>query len=202
MIHYQRRSKSRTRKRSKSRSRRSRRLKGGGSCKSCNKSTVGNKALCRECKKTIQQQILEKHRQNLSLEVIADDGLYNVFNEHLASNLNIGDVGRLARSSNKMRNFVDRESTRERCSHINPHSMYDLPMEKNGNLFWYREGKIHRDGDQPAIIYANGIQKWYKDGKVHRDADKPAIIYVNGTQLWYTDGKCQGWRSACFSVGK
>ena len=51
-----------------------------------------------------------------------------------------------------------------------------------------RKEKLHRDGDLPAAIAANGDQYWYKDGKLRRDSDKAAIISADGTQLWYKDG--------------
>ena len=35
----------------------------------------------------------------------------------------------------------------------------------NGNQFWYKNGKIHRDNDLPAVIYASGTQEWFKNGK-------------------------------------
>ena len=58
----------------------------------------------------------------------------------------------------------------------------------NSDQYWFKEGKLHRDGDQPAIIYANGNQEWYKKGEIHREGDQPAIIYANGSQAWYKEG--------------
>jgi len=55
---------------------------------------------------------------------------------------------------------------------------------------WYRDGNCHRDGDQPAIVRADGSKYWYRDGNLHRDDDKPARIYADGTQEWCRDGKC------------
>jgi len=57
----------------------------------------------------------------------------------------------------------------------------------NGNQYWYKNGKRHRE-DGPAVIYTNGTQYWYKNGKHHRE-DGPAIIYANGTQEWYLNDK-------------
>jgi hypothetical protein len=48
-----------------------------------------------------------------------------------------------------------------------------------------------RERDQPAVIYANGVQEWYVDGKLHRDGDQPAIIWSNGDRQWYMHGKRQ-----------
>jgi hypothetical protein len=57
---------------------------------------------------------------------------------------------------------------------------------------WYKNGKLHRDGDQPAVITrpVNGDQYWYQDGKRHRDGDKPAMILLSiGSRGWYQNGK-------------
>jgi hypothetical protein len=60
----------------------------------------------------------------------------------------------------------------------------------NGDHKWYnRVGQLHRDGDLPAIIYADGKQEWYKNGKLHRDGDLPAVIHKDGRQDWYKNGK-------------
>ena len=32
-----------------------------------------------------------------------------------------------------------------------------------------------RDGDMSTIVDEHGTQTWYKDGKLHRDGDMPAI---------------------------
>ena len=55
----------------------------------------------------------------------------------------------------------------------------------NGSKHWYKNGKHHRDNDQPAIIHSNGTKWWYKNGKRHRDNDQPAIIHSDGSKWWY-----------------
>ena len=35
--------------------------------------------------------------------------------------------------------------------------------------YWFQNGKLHRDNDLPAVVYANGDQIWYQNGKRHRD---------------------------------
>ncbi len=59
----------------------------------------------------------------------------------------------------------------------------------SGTYEWHKDGKLHRDGDEPALIFAGGTRKWYKNGKLHRDDGKPAVAKRNGTQYWYKDGK-------------
>lgn len=62
-----------------------------------------------------------------------------------------------------------------------------LHIQPNGHCFcsnnqrWYKEGKLHRDGDLPAAIWPNGRQQWYKNGEIHREGDKPAVIYAVGS---------------------
>jgi hypothetical protein len=76
------------------------------------------------------------------------------------------------------------------CLHHKPHSIDDLPrINSYGEQCWYKEGKLHRNGDLPALIYAAGEQCWYKEGKLHRDGDLPAAIYASGIQCWYKKGK-------------
>jgi hypothetical protein len=57
------------------------------------------------------------------------------------------------------------------------------------NVSYFRNGKLHRDNDLPAVINANGDKYWYKNGFKHRDNDLPAIIHNDcGEKIWYKDG--------------
>lgn len=54
---------------------------------------------------------------------------------------------------------------------------------------WYREGRLCRDNDQPAVVESDGTERWYDaEGKQHRDNDKPAVQNSDGTQIWYEHG--------------
>ena len=53
---------------------------------------------------------------------------------------------------------------------------------------WYKNGRLHRGGDLPAVIYARGIKMWYKNGRLHRGGDLPAIVTKKGTKQWYKNG--------------
>jgi hypothetical protein len=59
----------------------------------------------------------------------------------------------------------------------------------DGSRYWYKDGKYHRDGDEPAVILADGSRYWYKDGKWHRDGDEPAVILADGTKEWWKNGE-------------
>lgn len=61
-------------------------------------------------------------------------------------------------------------------------------VRDNGDRYWYKNGQLHRDGDQPSKIDANGGQYWYKNGLRHRDGDQPAMVCSNGDQCWYKNG--------------
>ena len=67
------------------------------------------------------------------------------------------------------------------------HRDNDLPavITSDGDQFWMKNGLCHRDNDLPAIIFTDGEQYWYQNGERHRDNDLPAIIYPNGYQEWY-----------------
>jgi len=45
-----------------------------------------------------------------------------------------------------------------------------------------KKGKFiyHSFDDEPALIYKDGTKFWYKDGKLHRDNQNPAVIYPVG----------------------
>lgn len=45
-------------------------------------------------------------------------------------------------------------------------------------------GELHRDGDEPALIYTNGTKCYYKNGKLDRGNDLPAIESRTGTLQW------------------
>lgn len=63
---------------------------------------------------------------------------------------------------------------------------------------WYKNGKYHRDDDEPAFISYNDsgdvyMQQWYKNGELHRDNDEPAHIRILRNKVideqWYVDGE-------------
>ena len=65
-------------------------------------------------------------------------------------------------------------------------------VDSDDNMYWLNDlGQLHRDGDKPAIIWADGGRRWYKNGELHRDGDKPAVISASGTKLWYKNGELQ-----------
>ena len=53
------------------------------------------------------------------------------------------------------------------------------------STYWYKNGKIHRDNDKPAVEWRDFDKFWYKNGKLHRDNELPAIIYVDGNMEWW-----------------
>jgi len=71
------------------------------------------------------------------------------------------------------------------------HRDNDLPavIDSDGTQEWFIDGLLHRDNDQPAAIFSTGNKAWYQHGKLHRDNDLPAVIEVDGTQKWYQHGK-------------
>lgn len=57
------------------------------------------------------------------------------------------------------------------------------------SICWYKNGKRHRDNDEPAMVIKGNYSAWYQEDKYHRDGDKPAIIYTNGSMSWYQHGR-------------
>ena len=58
-----------------------------------------------------------------------------------------------------------------------------LYVEVNGDRFWYKDDKLHRE-DGPAVVWADGSCEWYRDDHRHRE-DGPAAIWTNGSCEWY-----------------
>jgi hypothetical protein len=56
-------------------------------------------------------------------------------------------------------------------------------------ILYVRDGLVHRDGDEPAFVSVNGDKAWYANGVRHRDNDLPAVINSRGWQSWYVNGK-------------
>ena len=77
------------------------------------------------------------------------------------------------------------------CLHYQPHNYDGLAIIDKciSSQFWYKEGELHREKDQPALIHARGVQIWLREGKFHREGDQPARINSNGTQEWWKEGK-------------
>jgi hypothetical protein len=67
----------------------------------------------------------------------------------------------------------------------------DLPavVALNGDQGWYQHGACHRSGDLPAVVWTSGLKRWFQHGKQHRDGDLPALKQPDGTQAWYQHGK-------------
>lgn len=104
------------------------------------------------------------------------------------------------------------ESIEEHIINNIKHLKYILEKE---SYFWFVDGQLHHENDEPAFYFLDGIQIiyaknglfhrdndlpavisnskegvkqrefWYLNGLLHRDNDKPAIIYQNGTYIWY-----------------
>lgn len=54
---------------------------------------------------------------------------------------------------------------------------------------WYRRGKLHREGDKPAIVRDVGCA-WFVDNKRHRDKGPAAIALagLSSSVAWYKEG--------------
>lgn len=64
------------------------------------------------------------------------------------------------------------------------HGYYDI----EGNIMTFKDGKLHSNGDEPAIIWANGDKEWFQNGSYYRDNMKPHLEYADGTCNWvYND---------------
>jgi antitoxin component YwqK of YwqJK toxin-antitoxin module len=62
------------------------------------------------------------------------------------------------------------------------HSLDDKPsIIDNGDLYWHKDGLLHRDNDLPSIIMNNGDKYWHINGEPSRsDISLPFIEKSNG----------------------
>ena len=76
------------------------------------------------------------------------------------------------------------------CRNGKMHRDGDLPaiVSAYGTKYWYKNGERHRDGDLPAVESANGTKCWCKNGNLHRDDDLPAVVSAYGTKKWFKNG--------------
>jgi len=61
-------------------------------------------------------------------------------------------------------------------------------IKHDGTQLWYRNDKLHRDGDLPAIILPDGSKEWYINDRRHRENDLPAIV-AGRIEEWWRYGK-------------
>ena len=67
---------------------------------------------------------------------------------------------------------------------------YKVEVDKNETVRWYnQQGKLHREGDKPAVEYADGAKQWWFKGQLHREGDKPAGEYADGSKEWLVNGQ-------------
>ena len=55
-------------------------------------------------------------------------------------------------------------------------------------IFWYLNGKQHREAGPATHTSNNEYREWYRFGQLHR-LDGPAIISPYGGERWFIEGK-------------
>ena len=66
---------------------------------------------------------------------------------------------------------------------------YKVEVLGDGTEYWYNsEGKLHREGDKPAIIESDGYKSYCINGKHHRE-NGPAVIHPNGNVEYWLNGE-------------
>ena len=127
------------------------------------------------------------------MNIIQQD-FHDVFKHVITTFLHIEHIDKVYKSCKTLKAMIDYEwkMIYHDCLHHQPHNpgKHDEPViDEYGDQHWYKEGLIHRDGDQPAEIWADGSQLWFIEDKKHRDGDQAAIIWADSTQEWYREGK-------------
>jgi hypothetical protein len=65
-------------------------------------------------------------------------------------------------------------------------STLEIIVDKNGNKYWYANGKRHRT-DGPSVEYINGDEEWFLNGQRHR-TDGPSVVFADGYKEWWLNG--------------
>ena len=60
-------------------------------------------------------------------------------------------------------------------------------INEHGTKSYYRNNKLHRDGDLPAVEYSTGDKSWLRKGFRHRICG-PAVEWSGGIKSWYVFG--------------
>jgi hypothetical protein len=47
---------------------------------------------------------------------------------------------------------------------------------------------IHKEGDDPAVIWKDGTLVYYKNGVKHREGS-PSVVFLDGHEEWWFQGK-------------
>jgi hypothetical protein len=66
---------------------------------------------------------------------------------------------------------------------------YKVTVGNDGTRWYNEEGQLHREGDLPAIEYADGDKWWYINGQLNREGGKPAVEWADGGKAWYINGE-------------
>ena len=61
-----------------------------------------------------------------------------------------------------------------------------IETDNTGSKKWYKDGKLHRDGDLPAVEYNDGTKEWWKDGEQYNH--KEVIKEMNVSDICKTLG--------------
>jgi hypothetical protein len=48
--------------------------------------------------------------------------------------------------------------------------MSECKIDFDGAIRWYKNEILHRDDDEPAVIYPDRTYKWFKNGKEYSPA--------------------------------
>jgi hypothetical protein len=92
------------------------------------------------------------------------------------------------------------EEEREKLCPPDAPASAQMRLDKHGTQKWFdAEGKLHRDGDLPAIVYQRSsgatstfgvCGQWFRHGLLHREGGKPAVVDSNDVESaeWWVNG--------------
>jgi hypothetical protein len=74
------------------------------------------------------------------------------------------------------------------AGNVIPADFTGYTIDAYGTKRWFKDGKKHRDGDEPTFISVDGSKLWFKEDISHRDRGLPSDIYCCGLKLWHVNG--------------
>jgi hypothetical protein len=72
---------------------------------------------------------------------------------------------------------------------VDESSTYCVTDSRGVSRWFDNDGKVHSEGDLPAVVDPRGDKQWFRHGVLHREGG-PSYISADGQKVWYSNGKC------------
>jgi hypothetical protein len=79
--------------------------------------------------------------------------------------------------------------------------MKTMSINSEGDTHWYKDQKLHREDDLPAILYSDGHRSWYKNNELYRINGQAPAIGADGIKIWYVAG-CYYTKNSVWNINE